>query len=76
MLYHDLQQHVAVESDRYLCGQNVVDVITRNIQKDVPILIHSMNFLESPTMVRRLESSSFRVTRIPFSNLSSEKLAD
>ena len=76
MLDHDLQEQVAAESDRYLCGQDVVDAITRNIQKDVPILIHSMNLSESPAMVRRLEGSGFQVTRIPFANLSRENLTD
>jgi len=70
MLDHDLQErpHGGIDGD--LCGQNVVMAIIRHIDKDVPILVHSMNDAGGAAMVRQLEGAGFAVTRVPWVELS------
>jgi len=70
LLDHDLQQQISTEADRHLSGSNVVESIIRNVSKDVPVFVHSGNLQESPLMVRRLEESGFRVTRMQIDNLT------
>jgi DNA-binding NtrC family response regulator len=74
MLDHDLQEQLKVASSKHLCGNDVVNVIIGNIDKSVPILVHSMNPFQAGVMVRRLESSGFDVTRIPMAELTDKKL--
>ncbi len=76
MLDHDLQEQLAAVSDRYLSGNDVVNAVIKNVQKDVPIFIHSMNVSQAPLMVNKLESAGFQVTRIPVRDLSNKRLAD
>lgn len=74
MLDHDLQENVVTCDEMDLSGKNVVDVIIKNISKDVPIFVHSMNINQAPAMVERLEKAGFEVTRIPFAHLTQAKL--
>ncbi len=76
LLDHDLQEQVAIESDRYLCGNDVVDIILQDISYNVPILVHSVNISRAPVMVSRLEKAGFWVTRIPMDELTEEDLAE
>ncbi len=75
MLDHDLQEQLKAETSMYLSGNDVVDAIRSSIDKDVPILVHSMNPSQAAVMVRRLESAEFEyVTRIPMAELTEQKL--
>lgn len=76
LLDHDLQGRIATASDHYLDGKDIVNVIVKNISKDVPILVHSMNVTQAPVMTRRLEKDGFYVTRIPMANLTKERLQE
>ena len=70
LLDHDLQEQTITQTDRLISGSDIVKVIFRNISKDVPILVHSMNISRAPIMAERLESAGFNVTRIPMEMLT------
>ena len=74
ILEHDLQEELTVASSMYLCGNDVVNVVIANIDKSVPILVHSMNPSQAVVMARLLESKGFANTRIPISELTEKKL--
>ncbi|MGV8080955.1 MAG: cyclic-phosphate processing receiver domain-containing protein [Syntrophales bacterium] len=74
MLDHDLQLNIASDSDRLLSGSNLIESIIKNISKDVPILVHSMNAVCAADMVSRLERAGFQVDSIPMNLLSKEQL--
>ena len=76
LLDHDLQGRIAPATDHYLDGKDVVQWIIKNISKDVPILVHSMNVTQAPVMAKRLEKDGFYVTRIPMANLTKERLQE
>ena len=71
---HDLQEQAATESDKYLSGTNILDVIIKFISRDVPILVHSMNDSRAPIMANKLTAAGFYVTRLPMSMLTKSKL--
>jgi len=70
MLDHDLQQRPHGGIDHEKCGQDVVMAIIKHIDKDVPILVHSMNDAGGAAMVRQLEDAGFAVTRVPWAEMS------
>jgi CheY-like chemotaxis protein len=72
VLDHDLQQRCATDSDSFLSGQDVVDAIVRNVSREVPILVHSVNASQGPVMARRLLRAGYDVTQIPMDQLTSE----
>ena len=72
VLDHDLEKNPASESDLFLCGQDVVDTIIKNVSKQVPILIHSVNESQAPVMQTMLEKAGFAVERIPMDILTRE----
>lgn len=74
MLDHDLQEQIVCAEEGKLSGMNVVDAIINSVSRDVPILVHSMNPSGAPTMVKKLKSAGFRVTRMPMRELTAEKL--
>lgn len=74
MLDHDLQEQIVCADEGQLSGMHVVDAIIGCVSRDVPILVHSMNPGEAPIMVKKLNSSGFRVTRMPMRELTREKL--
>jgi CheY-like chemotaxis protein len=74
LLDHDLQGRIATSTDRSLDGKDIVNMIVKNISKDVPILVHSMNVTQAPVMAQRLEKDGYSVTRIPMANLTKERL--
>jgi len=76
LLDHDLQGRIATSTDRSLDGKDIVNMIVKNISKNVPILVHSMNVTQAPVMARRLEKDGFYVTRIPMINLTKERLQE
>tara|TARA_B100001123_G_scaffold450542_1_gene621862 strand:+ start:2436 stop:2879 length:444 start_codon:yes stop_codon:yes gene_type:complete len=67
-LDHDLDS--AGESIDPYNGLDVARVIVREVDKSVPILIHSMNPAGSSLMLDVLREAGFSVTRIPFSELT------
>ena len=76
LLDHDLQGRTATATDCTLDGKDVVNMIVKNISKNVPILVHSMNVTQAPVMAHRLEKDGFYVTRIPMVNLTKERLQE
>ncbi len=69
LLDHDLERRVRTEADLVLTGSHVVQAILERVSNDVPVLVHSMNHIDAPRMVTRLEAAGFWVTRIPFAVL-------
>ncbi len=69
LLDHDLQEQAITVSDLSLSSTNLIDLIIENIFKDVPILMHSMNEVQSITMKKRLEAAGFEVIQIPMKKL-------
>jgi len=74
LLDFDLDQAVAAEPELQLSGSQVVERMLERMDRDVPILIHSVNPLGARSMEQRLLEHGFDVTRIPFFNLSRERL--
>ncbi|MEE2829157.1 MAG: cyclic-phosphate processing receiver domain-containing protein [Myxococcota bacterium] len=69
-LDHDLQQQVRGGADGELTGQDVVLKVIEVIDKDVPILVHSMNDAGGAAMAGQLEKAGFEVTRWPWADMS------
>jgi len=76
VLDHDLEKRTLTEADNKLNGHDVVRSIIQNTAKETPILIHSVNYIESPLMVSRLTKSGFDVLRIPMSDLDEESFQE
>lgn len=76
LLDHDLQLQTATETDIYLSGEQVVDAVIRYVDKDVPVLVHSVNAQRAPVMVKKLEVAGFWVTRIPMDQLTKEEFLE
>ena len=74
LLDHDLDQSVAAASELSLSGRQVTERITRLIDPDVPVLIHSVNPLGARRMHQMLNDHGFDVTRIPFFPLNRQRL--
>lgn len=76
MLDHDLDQRAITPSDLSLSGRDLVHAILDSISPDVPILIHSNNVVHPPTMEARLVAGGFSVDRVPFRELTRERLLE
>lgn len=76
MLDHDLQSRRAGGHDEHLCGQDVVEAIVEYVDRDVPILIHSMNSIGRAAMASRLRKAGFSVEVIPMSALTPVELEE
>jgi hypothetical protein len=63
-----------LDSELQLSGRQVVEQLVQRIDRDVPILIHSVNPLGARTMERHLVEHGFDVTRIPFYHLNRQRL--
>ena len=74
LLDHDLVCHAVNHADSSREGRDVAKSIVQNVTPRVPVLIHSMNFTHSRTMVEWLEWEGFSVTRIPMSLLTKERM--
>jgi hypothetical protein len=72
ILDHDLQERPATDADRLLSGQDIIDVISQCVSRDVPILVHSVNASQSWVMVVRLQHHGYEVTHIPMDLLTCE----
>ena len=70
LLDHDLREQAILASDLSLSATNLIDLIIENIEKDVPILMHSMNRVEATSMKKRLEAGGFDVTQNPMAKLT------
>ena len=68
-LDHDLNDQIVAEEERGINGVEVVRRLIEHTSRDVPILVHSMNFSGGTSMFRMLEAQGFTVTRIPFKHL-------
>lgn len=76
LLDHDLVCHAVNYIDSGLDGRDVARSIVQNVTPNVPVLVHSMNFTHSQTMVGWLEGEGFSVTRIPMSLMTKEKMGE
>ena len=74
LLDHDLQERRHAESDRYLCGQDVVEAIVQHVDRRVPILVHSVNAVGRQAMAARLRRAGFDVLIRPMNELKSADL--
>lgn len=63
-LDHDLNSRPRTLSDEWVSGSDVVNIICRKIPSSVPVLVHSMNSVKAPDMVKRLQAARFSVTRV------------
>lgn len=75
-LDHDLDEQTIVNLEKELSGMEVARYIARNISRNAPILVHSMNFGGGTSMTRALEAQGFTVSRIPFDRMTEKKLLD
>ena len=72
VLDHDLDQRAVNAEDLKLCGRDILSSLCRNVSRDVPILVHSMNAARAPVMVAALEKTGFCVERIPMDQLAED----
>lgn len=72
LLDHDLHQQAITTRDLQLSGSSLVDFITRFVDRDVAVLIHSQNPASAASMMERLKSSGFWVSRRPMDSLTPE----
>ena len=70
MLDHDLQQQIAADAEASLSSSNLIDLIIRKIDHDVPVLVHSMNASRGPVLVERLRNAGFYTSYVPFEHLT------
>jgi len=70
LLDHDLQMRKKGGIDGTLCGQDVVLSMIEHLDKDIPILVHSMNPAGGAAMVRQLETAGFVVTRSEWAGMT------
>jgi CheY-like chemotaxis protein len=75
-LDHDLQNQAKTDKDRDLSGSSIIKSIIENMNRSIPILVHSMNPEKAPIMVRKLQSAGFDVIRIPFGDLTQTKFKE
>ncbi|MGZ0020553.1 cyclic-phosphate processing receiver domain-containing protein [Nitrosomonas sp. wSCUT-2] len=73
MLDHDLDQQVINETEKLFSGTNVVDSLIKKIDKEIPVLIHSINAVGAARMQRKLCGAGFDVTINPMTNLTNER---
>jgi len=74
LLDHDLDQAVAVASELQLSGRQVVDRLVRVVDRNVPVMIHSVNPLGARMMEQTLTAHGFDVTWVSFFQLDRERL--
>ena len=74
LLDHDLDQAVAVASELQLSGRQVVDRLVRVVDRNVPVMIHSVNPLGARMMEQTLVEHGFDVTRVSFFQLDENRL--
>jgi len=74
LLDHDLDQAVADESELVLTGRQVVDRLVRVVDRNVPVMIHSVNLLGARMMEQTLVAHGFDVTRVSFFQLDENRL--
>ena len=76
LLDHDLGQQVVNDAEHGLTGRDVARRIALRVAPEIPVLVHSMNWLGSSAMQQALEAAGFSVTRIRFEELTRERLLD
>jgi len=74
LLDHDLQERTVSTADEQLSGMDVADAIIRRVNRDVPILVHSINETQSAVMVHRLKAAGFEVWKYPMTAMTPEIL--
>ena len=74
LLDHDLDQAVADDSELVLTGRQVVDRLVRVVDRNVPVMIHSVTLLGARMMEQTLVAHGFDVTRVSFFQLDENRL--
>jgi CheY-like chemotaxis protein len=74
LLDHDLQDRRRAESDKWLSGQDVVEAIVQYMDRQVPILVHSVNAVGRQAMATRLRRAGFEVVIKPMTELTKADL--
>jgi len=72
LLDHDLGLRTKTEADSTLSGTDVTKALLEKFSSDIPILVHSMNSVRVPRLVRMLEDRGFWVTAVPFEALTQQ----
>jgi len=75
MLDLDLQLRAVHESEQFMSGRDVALDIRHNIDRSVPILVHSLN-PRAGSVVEQLEGAGFAVTRIPMEQFTREQFQE
>ena len=70
LLDHDLVQRAITEDDESLSGTDVALKLVEHFSIDIPILIHSTNQVQVLRVTSQLENKGFRVTRIPYYDMT------
>jgi CheY-like chemotaxis protein len=70
VLDHDLQTRTHSDTDQWLCGQDVVEAVVQYVDREVPILIHSVNAIGRHAMATRLQRAGFDVQVIPMTEMT------
>ena len=73
LLDRDLHEQALTHTDLSLSGNDLIDIIINNIERDVPVLMHSTNIHQSERMKKQLEGNGFCVTKTPMYDLTREK---
>lgn len=76
MLDYDLTDQSMTMNDGHFNGMNVVMSIIKNVDKDVPIFVHSSNSIYGPKMKLMLLAAGYAVDRMPFSYLTETALSE
>ena len=78
LLDHDLEKRVVNPDGARFNGGHVVEALLSRgaAQRDIPILVHSMNVKHGPEMAQRLEGAGYPVTRIRMSDLTRERFLE
>ncbi len=73
LLDHDLPGQAVNAAERLVTGTRVVQGILRNVDPEIPILIHSLNRGAARRMATTLTAAGFEVSAIPMADLTRDR---
>lgn len=78
LLDHDLEKRTMTDDGAHFNGGHVVDALLkrRPTERDIPILVHSMNANRGPGMAHRLAEAGYPVTRVRMAELCRERFLE
>jgi DNA-binding response OmpR family regulator len=74
LLDYDLYKQGVTADGAFTNGGVVAKAVAQKLDQGVPVLVHSMNTPGAMKMVTILAAAGFDVTRVPFNELTPEKL--